>query len=118
MKAIDRSAIGRTEGNVNECVSSQSADSTARRRSAARAVSGLRSRPETTWAQRAISHQPASSSAILLRQFAALCASSASTINSASGGTQPMRQTARSSPMDSTSAGVRWNDRHSSPQTW
>ena len=46
---------------------------------------------------------------------AAACASSPSTSNSASGGTQPERQTSGRAPIASTSSGASSNERHSSP---
>jgi hypothetical protein len=48
---------------------------------------------------------------------AAACASSPSTINSPSGGAEPICQISLASLIASTSSGLKKNDKHSSPQT-
>jgi hypothetical protein len=50
--------------------------------------------------------------------LAAVCASSPATINSGSGGTQPICHNSLPPPIHSTTAGARSNDKHSSPPAW
>ena len=111
--AASSRSIGRCEW-----ASIQSAVSTARRRSRIAAFIGFAARPATTSTKRPANSCPTSSRPISLLPSAAACASSPSTINSPSGGTEPIRHTSARSPMVSTSSGSRKNDRHSSPQTW
>ena len=67
--------------------------------------SGLARRPETTSTKRLANSCPTSSRPISLRPSAAACASSPSTINSGSGGAEPIRQISARSPIVSTSSG-------------
>src|SRR6266545_2403371 len=102
------------------CASIQSAASTARRRSSARApeTDGAGVRPDARSTNRAASSIPISSRPVSLDPAMAACASSPNTISSGRGGSAADRQIALLPPITSTSAGASLKDTHTSPWTW